>query len=194
MKFIKIFIFIFISLTNSVKADLDKNLVSELEDGGKLIFIRHAYAPGGGDPDNFNLNDCSTQRNLSDRGKKQAEHIGTIFRENKIGKFFKKNKIKIDKVITSEWCRCKDTSSLAFGSFETKNFLNSFYSSKFAKNKKSQMLDLRKYIKNFKSKKNLVLVTHYVVISEALNYAPSSGEIVISDKKFNIIGTFKTNY
>ena len=56
------------------------------------------------------------------------------------------------------------------------------------------MLDLRKYIKNFKSKKNLVLVTHYVVISEALNYAPSSGEIVISDKKFNIIGTFKTNY
>ena len=65
---------------------------------------------------------------------------------------------------------------------------------KFAKNKKSQISDLRKYVKNFKSKKNLVLVTHYVVISEALNYAPSSGEIVISDKKFNIIGTFKTNY
>ena len=56
------------------------------------------------------------------------------------------------------------------------------------------MLDLREYIKDFKSKKNLVLVTHYVVISEALNYAPSSGEIVISDKKFNIIGTVKTNY
>ena len=56
------------------------------------------------------------------------------------------------------------------------------------------MLDLMKYIENFKSKKNLVLVTHYVVISEALNYASSSGEIVISDKKFNIIGTFKTNY
>ena len=185
MKFIKIFIFIFISLTSSVKADLDKNLVSELEYGGKLIFIRHAYAPGGGDPNNFNLNDCSTQRNLSNEGKNQAKNIG---------EFFKKNKIKIDKVISSEWCRCKDTSSLAFGSFETKNFLNSFYSSKFAKNRKSQMLKLSKYIKNFKSKKNLVLVTHYVVISEALNYAPSSGEIVISDKKFNIIGTFKTNY
>ena len=185
MKFIKIFIFIFISLTSSVKADLDKNLVSELEDGGKLIFIRHAYAPGGGDPNNFNLNDCSTQRNLSNEGKNQAKNIG---------EFFRKNKIKIKKVISSEWCRCKDTSSLAFGSFETKNFLNSFYSSKFAKNKKSQMLKLRKYIKNFKSKKNLVLVTHYVVISEALNYAPSSGEIIISDKKFNIIGTFKTNY
>ena len=51
-----------------------------------------------------------------------------------------------------------------------------------------------KDLQNFKGKKNLVLVTHYVVISEALNYASSSGEIVISDKKFNIVGTFKTNY
>tara|TARA_Y100000741_G_C18023492_1_gene465292 strand:+ start:24 stop:581 length:558 start_codon:yes stop_codon:yes gene_type:complete len=185
MKFIKFFIVIFITLTSSVKADLNKNLVNELDDGGKFIFIRHAYAPGGGDPDEFNLNDCSTQRNLSNEGRNQAKYIG---------EFFKKNEIEIDKVISSEWCRCKETSSLAFGSFETKNFLNSFYSAKFVKNKNSQMIDLKKYIKNFKGKKNLVLVTHYVVISEALNYASSSGEIVISDKKFNIIGTVKTNY
>ena len=185
MKFFNFLIIIFISLTSSIKADLNKNLINQLEEGGKLIFIRHAYAPGGGDPNNFNLNDCSTQRNLSNEGKNQAKNIG---------EFFKKNKIKIDKVISSEWCRCKDTSTLAFGSFETKNFLNSFFSSKFAKNKNSQMLDLRKYIKNFKSKKNLVLVTHYVLIYEALNYAPSSGEIVISDKKFNLIGTVKINY
>ena len=65
MKFIKFFIVIFIALTSLVKADLDKNLTNELKDGGKLIFIRHAYAPGGGDPKDFNLNDCSTQRNLS---------------------------------------------------------------------------------------------------------------------------------
>ena len=185
MKFLRFSLIMFITLTSTVKADFNKILIDQLEDGGKLIFIRHAYAPGSGDPDNFNLNDCSTQRNLSNEGRNQAKNIG---------EFLKKNKIKIEKVISSEWCRCKDTSSLAFGSFETKNFLNSFYSSKFAKNKKSQMLKLRKYIKNFKSKKNLVLVTHYVVISEALNYAPSSGEIVISDKKFNIIGTVKTNY
>ena len=74
----------FISLTSSIKADLNENLINQLEEGGKLIFIRHAYAPGGGDPKDFNLNDCSTQRNLSDRGKKQAEHIRSIFRENKI--------------------------------------------------------------------------------------------------------------
>ena len=59
----------FISLTTPIKADLNTNLLNQLEDGGKLIFIRHAYAPGGGDPDNFNLNDCSTQRNLNYEGE-----------------------------------------------------------------------------------------------------------------------------
>ena len=119
MNFLKIFIIIFISLTTSIKADSNKDLLKQLTEGGKLIFIRHAYAPGSGDPNNFNLNDCSTQRNLSNEGKNQAKNIG---------EFFRKNKIKIKKVISSEWCRCKDTSSLAFGSFETKNFLNSFFS------------------------------------------------------------------
>ena len=54
--------------------------MSQLEDGGKLIFIRHAYAPGSGDPNNFNLNDCSTQRNLNEKGKIQAKEIGRFFK------------------------------------------------------------------------------------------------------------------
>ena len=178
MKFLKFFLIIFISLTSSVKADFNKKLLNKLEDGGKLIFIRHAYAPGSGDPSNFNLNDCSTQRNLSKEGRKQAANIG---------EFFRNKKVKIDKVLSSEWCRCKETSSIAFNNFQTKKFLNSFYSSKFAKNKKSQMINLKKYINGWKSDKNLVLVTHYVVISEVLNYAPSSGEIVITDKNFKIV-------
>ena len=62
-----------------------KNIIQDqLEDGGKLIFIRHAYAPGNGDPNNFNLNDCSTQRNLNSNGRKQAKEIGKFFKENKI--------------------------------------------------------------------------------------------------------------
>ena len=64
MKFIKFFIIIFISLITPIKADLNKNLMNQLKDGGKLIFIRHAYAPGSGDPANFYLNDCFTQKNL----------------------------------------------------------------------------------------------------------------------------------
>ena len=185
MKLLRFFLIIFISLTSPVKADLNKKLINQLEEGGKLIFIRHAYAPGSGDPNNFNLNDCSTQRNLSKEGQRQAEYIG---------EFFRNNKVKIDKVLSSEWCRCKETAKIAFKNFSTNSFLNSFYSSKFAKNKDKQVKALKEYIKKFKSDKNLVLVTHYVLISEILNYGPSSGEIVVSNKNLNIIGSLEINY
>ena len=185
MKFLRFFLIIFISLITTVKADLNKKLINQLEEGGKLIFIRHAYAPGSGDPDNFNLNDCSTQRNLSKEGQRQAEYIG---------EFFRNNKVKIDKVLSSEWCRCKETAEIAFKDFSTNSFLNSFYSSKYAKNKDKQIKMLKNYVIKFKSDKNLILITHYVLISEVLNYAPSSGEIVVSDKNFNMIGSVKINY
>ena len=185
MKFLKFFIIIFIFLTTPIKADLDRKLLNQLEDGGKLIFIRHAYAPGNGDPNNFNLNDCSTQRNLNKEGREQAKHIG---------EFFKKNDIEIDKVLSSEWCRCKETAKIAFKNFSTNNFLNSFYSSKYAKNKDKQIKALNDYIRKFKSDKNLILITHYVLIAEVFNYAPSSGEIVVSDKNFNMIGSIEINY
>ena len=185
MKFLRFFIIIFISLTTPIKADLYKNLINQLEDGGKLIFIRHAYAPGNGDPAGFNLNDCSTQRNLSDDGRKQAQRIG---------EFFTKNKIEIDKVLSSEWCRCKETAKIAFKNYSINSFLNSFYSSKFSKNKDKQVKAFNYYIKNLESKKNLIFVTHYVFISEVLNYGPSSGEIVVSDKNLNIIGSIEIDF
>ena len=185
MKFLRFFIIIFISLTTPIKADLYKNLINQLEDGGKLIFIRHAYAPGNGDPAGFNLNDCSTQRNLSDDGRKQAQRIG---------EFFNKNKIEIDKVLSSEWCRCKETAKIAFKNYSTNSFLNSFYSSKFSKNKDKQVKAFNYYIKNLESEKNLIFVTHYVFISEVLNYGPSSGEIVVSDKNLNIIGSIEIEF
>ena len=185
MKLLKFFIIIFISLTTPIKADLYKNLINQLKDGEKLIFIRHAYAPGNGDPAGFNLNDCSTQRNLSEEGRKQAQHIG---------EFFIKNEIEINKVLSSEWCRCKETAKIAFKNYSTNSFLNSFYSSKFSKNKDKQVEAFNNYIKDLKSKKNLILVTHYVFISEVLNYGPSSGEIIVSDKNFNIIGNIEIDF
>ena len=185
MKLIKIFFIIFIIFPSTFKADLNQELSLELKKGGKIIFIRHAYAPGGGDPENFDINNCDTQRNLSEEGRDQAKEIGN---------FFIKNDIPIFKVFSSEWCRCKETAELAFTNFETKDFLNSFFSAKFAKNRDTQMLDLKKYVDKFKGKKNLIFVTHYVVISEALDYAPSSGEIVISNKNFNKIGSIEINF
>ena len=185
MKFLKIILILFISLTTLVKADSKKNIIENLKVGGKLIFIRHAYAPGGGDPENFNIYDCSTQRNLSKSGKIQSRKIGNFFRENNI---------KIENVYSSEWCRCKETAFLAFKNFKTVSFLNSFFSSKFAKNKNSQMRDFHKFLLDWDEKTNLIFVTHYVVISEILDYPSSSGEIVISNKNFKIIDTLKIEY
>ena len=185
MKFIKFFFIIFITFPSSIKADLNQELSLELKKGGKLIFIRHAYAPGGGDPENFDINNCDTQRNLSEEGRNQAK---------KIGDFFKDNDVQIFKVFSSEWCRCKETAKLAFINFETKDFLNSFFSAKFANNKNKQMLDLKNYVKKFKGNENLIFVTHYVVISEALDYASTSGEIVIADKNFNKIGSIEIDF
>ena len=185
MKFLKFILILFISLTTLVKADSKKNIIENLKVGGKLIFIRHAYAPGGGDPENFNIYDCSTQRNLSENGRVQSRKIGNFFRENKI---------KIENVYSSEWCRCKETASLAFENFKTKSFLNSFFSSKFAQNKNSQMRGFQKFLLDWDEKTNLVFVTHYVVISEILDYPSSSGEIVISNKNFKIIDTLEIEY
>jgi phosphohistidine phosphatase SixA len=185
MKLIKFLIIIFISLPSTIKAELNENLINELKEGGKLVFIRHAIAPGAGDPKSFDINDCKTQRNLNTNGRVQAKEIGN---------YLSNNKLLIDKVISSEWCRCKETALLAFKRFQTKSFLNSFYGSKFSKNKDQQMKDLKAFIKNWKSKKNLILVTHYVVISEALDYKPSSGEIVISDRNFKRLGSINIKY
>ena len=105
-------LFIFISLVFSNQAFSNDDLIQSLKEGGKIIFIRHAYAPGGGDPDNFDVNDCSTQRNLNNEGISQSKLIG---------EFFVKNKIQIDQVLSSEWCRCKDTAKYAFKNFKTFN-------------------------------------------------------------------------
>ena len=101
MRLLNIILVIFFTITNQIKADQSNQILEILKKGGNLIFIRHAYAPGGGDPDNFDINDCSTQRNLSDSGREQSK---------KIGNFFVKNNIPISLVISSKWCRCKAVS------------------------------------------------------------------------------------
>ena len=180
-KFFQIFIFSLFVFNNALA---NQEVINSLKNGSKLVFIRHAYAPGTGDPNNFNIKDCSTQRNLDKTGIEQAKRIGQFFRDNKIS---------IDSVHSSEWCRCKDTAKNAFKNYKTYNALNSFFSSKFAKNKDKQMKDLKSFVKSWNGKKNIVFVTHYVVISEALNNTVSPGAIIVADKNFKVIGTVETN-
>ena len=183
MKYFKIILIFFLFLLNKTSF-ANENIVEILKKENNIIFIRHAIAPGNGDPSNFDILDCSTQRNLSKKGKLQAL---------KIGNFFKKNDIKIKEVLSSEWCRCKDTAKIAFGIYETKNFLNSFYDDRFSKNKDKQILEFQKFIRNWNKTGNLVFVTHYVVISEILNKATSSGEIVITDYNLKILSSLEVN-
>ena len=179
-KLILIFSVLLFQLNYSFAND---KVIESLKEGGKLIFIRHALAPGNGDPENFELQDCSTQRNLNEIGIQQSKKIGLIF---------KKNEIKIDNIYSSEWCRCKDTAKYAFDDFETFDALNSFYDIRFAANEDKQIKDFYEFIDSIDSKNNIVFVTHYVVIGAILNIGTSSGEIVVTDKNLNIIGSIDT--
>ena len=183
MKYFKIILIFFLFLLNETSF-ANENIVEILKKGRNIIFIRHAIAPGNGDPQNFDISNCSTQRNLNKDGELQAL---------KIGKFFKKNDIKITKVLSSEWCRCKDTAKIAFGNYETKNFLNSFYDERFSENKDKQISDFQKFIRNWNKTGNLVLVSHYVVILEILNKATTSGEIVVTDNNLKILSSLEVN-
>ena len=179
-KLILIFSVLLFQLNYSFAND---KVIESLKEGGKLIFIRHALAPGNGDPENFELQNCSTQRNLNEIGIQQSKKIGLIF---------KKNEIKIDNIYSSEWCRCKDTAKYAFDDFETFEALNSSYDIKFAANEDKQIKDFYEFIESIDSKNNIVFVTHYVVIGAILNIGTSSGEIVVTDKNLNIIGSIDT--
>ena len=179
-KLILIFSVLLFQLNYSFAND---KVIESLKEGGKLIFIRHALAPGNGDPENFELQNCSTQRNLNEIGIQQSKKIGLIF---------KKNEIKIDNIYSSEWCRCKDTAKYAFDDFETFEALNSFYDIRFAANEDKQIKDFYEFIDSIDSKNNIVFVTHYVVIGAILNIGTSSGEIVVTDKNLNIIGSIDT--
>ena len=183
MKHFKLIILIILFLFNH-KSYANENIVEILKKNNNIIFIRHSLAPGSGDPENINLKDCKTQRNLNSEGIKQSK---------KIGNFFKKNNIKVEHVFSSEWCRCKDTAYHAFENFKTFDALNSFYSEKFYKNKNNQIKKLKKFISDWDSASNLVLVTHYVVILEILGVRTGSGEIIISNKKYEIKDRIEIN-
>ena len=155
------------------------------QEGNKVILIRHSLAPGGGDPSGFKIDDCKTQRNLNRTGINQSK---------KIGKLFKKNKVPIDQVLSSQWCRCKDTAKYAFGNFKEFTALNSTFQSPYNKNEPKQLKKLYNFVKKWDGKgKNLVLVTHYSIITAVTNAVPSSGEIVITDKNFKVLGTIQTD-
>ena len=178
---LKVFFFFFISF----QLNASEQAWKIAQEGDKIILIRHSLAPGGGDPAGFKVDDCKTQRNLNRTGINQSK---------KIGKLFKKNKVPVDQVLSSQWCRCKDTAKYAFGNFKEFTALNSTFQSPYDQNEAKQLKDLYAFVKDWNSNgKNLVLVTHYSIITAVTNAVPSSGELVITDKNFEVLGTIQTD-
>ena len=166
-----LFILLLIVETNAKESFISLEKLKN-HDINKVIFLRHALAPGNGDPPNFNVNDCSTQRNLDKAGIVQSRMIGQSFKN--IG-------IKFSKIYSSFWCRCKDTAmNMEVGEFKTHVGLNSFYER--YDSRKITLKKLNNLIMSFdKSDGPYLLVTHYVNILAFTGLSTSSGGMVAFD-------------
>ena len=136
---------------------------------GDVVLIRHAYAPGVGDPASFRVDDCSTQRNLDDRGRAQAVDIGKAFRQAPL---------PVAKVLTSRWCRARDTAELAFpGQVVEAPVFDSFFQGRGDGN--AQTRDATALLSQWRGPGLLVVVTHQVNISGLTSVFVGSGEAVV---------------
>jgi phosphohistidine phosphatase SixA len=161
---------VLIAMPSAAQAQADgADLWQALKDGRAVALMRHAYAPGVGDPENFRLDDCSTQRNLSVEGAIEAQRTGDIFRSHGI---------EAAEVRSSQWCRCLETGKwLKLGPVEAMPALNSFFGDR--DTAPEQTAEVREFIATRTSSKPLVLVTHQVNITALTDVTPRSGEIVV---------------
>jgi phosphohistidine phosphatase SixA len=148
---------------------------------GYVLLLRHALAPGVGDPDNFKLDDCSTQRNLSAQGREDAKVIG---------QWIKRRDIKIAQVQSSRWCRAKESAQLLnLGKVNLNKNLDSLFQEADAANHIQTKL-VRKQIQDYRQKSGLlILVGHFVNISALTGASVDSGEgvLVRADSKGRIV-------
>ncbi len=138
---------------------------------GYILLMRHALAPGVGDPANFRVGECSTQRNLNDEGRQDAREIG---------QWLKRREVRILRVESSRWCRAKETAKLlGLGQVRLNKNLDSLFEEQDLMNH-PQTANIRKRIINHRNKSGLlVFVGHFVNISAAVGVGVESGEGVL---------------
>ncbi|MFT5439144.1 MAG: phosphohistidine phosphatase SixA [Alphaproteobacteria bacterium] len=158
-----------------------------LRSDGTVALLRHAVAPGTGDPAEFVLADCSTQRTLSEEGRAQARRIGARFRANGIDDA---------RVFSSQWCRCLETAKLlGFGPVEELPALNSFFGR--YERRDEHITAMQTWIARQELDVPVILVTHQVNITGLTDIFPASGELVIVrrsiDGSLTTLGTVATD-
>jgi len=135
---------------------------------GSVVVLRHSYAPGGFDPPDARLDDCSTQRNLDEQGRAQAVRVGEAF---------KRNGIEVGKILSSPRCRCLDTARLAFGRVEAWNLLQGSLNDE---NLRTRLVgQIKDVIAAHRDGPPLVLVTHGSVVSELTGLTIRMGAFVV---------------
>lgn len=140
-----------------------------LRDGGRVVLLRHARANGGGDRADFDIGNCATQRNLSDRGKQQARQIGALFATRAA---------PIERVLSSRYCRCLDTARIAFES-EPEPFAALDPPDADPAKKAAQLAAIVAEVRNYSGSDNMVMVTHLEDIKALTGVSPREGEAVI---------------
>jgi len=171
---------------SAFSADSETKLWAALKAGDHVALLRHALAPGTGDPPEFQLGLCATQRNLSDGGRDQAIQIGNRFRENGI---------QAVSLFSSQWCRCMETAELLkLGPVEELAMLNSFF--QHYERREPQTRRLLEWLGAQNLDRPILLVTHQVNITALTGVYPDSGELVIvyrSDTgEFSVVGSIET--
>ncbi|MDB2464514.1 histidine phosphatase family protein [Amylibacter sp.] len=164
-------IILMLGLSNFLtKANAENYSIEEIinDIDANVIFMRHALAPGIGDPNNFKIGDCSTQRNLNETGIAQAVLIG---------KQLKKNSIQFNKIYSSQWCRCYQTATLLdLGKVHEFAGLNSIFQNFVSRRKTLQKLEQK--LSEISLNKLVIFVTHQVNIQAITKKNVASGEMV----------------
>ena len=158
-----------------------------LKGGGQVVLIRHAVTtPGVGDPPGMRLDDCDTQRNLSDEGRRDARQIGLAFRARGVA---------VDRVLTSPWCRCVETARLAFGAADSAPALSNLYGR--SENRTPQVREMQALVGERRAGGNLVLVSHGSTILALTGVSLDSGEMVVVTPqgagRFVVIGRLRAH-
>jgi phosphohistidine phosphatase SixA len=165
MKYLISLVFLMFGATIAMAEDRLTAAVAAID--ADVVFMRHALAPGVGDPADFTLENCNTQRNLDSVGRQQAAQIGAEIR---------RSKTRFSEVLSSEWCRCKETTELlGLQQWSTFSGLNSFFQD-FAE--KSDVIEMLQQKLNNLNPGVTLMVSHQVVIRAATGQSVASGELV----------------
>lgn len=184
---IRILVALALLMTSSGLAGATEAGWALLRDGGHVVLLRHANAPGTGDPANFDLSNCATQRNLSDRGRQQARRIGALFAARAA---------PVEAVLSSHYCRCLETARLAFGPAISKGDERLDFLPGDAEGNEAKAQALTAFIRDYSDSPNLVMIVNEDVIQRLVGATSREAEAIIvsrSGEELRVAGRIRFN-